>query len=377
MSVKPLPRTPRFVSAVRCIEIEAPCSAAERSSSGSRDRARRYGKKWIVGVSTTRRSPRSFDSDQLLSRLSPSRLPSPPIAVFAPAFRVTRTGGCAVGPPFPLAHLPPRVGPPFPLLPTCAAGAVAGGGRGDGGQHVSQAQQPSPLSPRIASPLMRAGAAASGGRGNGGLHARVARHGGRRGDLRLLLRALPTGTRASLIRAGARTPPRCVHSPQVRASLPGCALLFPGARFSPLIRAHLEDAGWMRPSSSSHHQGGGGQRHGMRVSTVVAHDCVSVGDALRHMDHKGVIRGDFILVSGDVIANVSLTHALHAHSGSVGVVWALGVLGSAPAVVVPTPGRAQFIGSLHGLVITLQSMRTWLPIPLSRPHCRQSAPHLT
>ncbi|CAI6006395.1 unnamed protein product, partial [Closterium sp. NIES-65] len=79
------------------------------------------------------------------------------------------------------------------------------------------------------------------------------------------------------------------------------------------IRAHLEDAGWMRPSSSSHHQGGGGQRHGMRVSTVVAHDCVSVGDALRHMDHKGVIRGDFILVSGDVIANVSLTHALHAH----------------------------------------------------------------
>ncbi|CAI5461333.1 unnamed protein product [Closterium sp. Yama58-4] len=82
---------------------------------------------------------------------------------------------------------------------------------------------------------------------------------------------------------------------------------------SPQIRAHLEDAGWMHLSASSHHQGGGGQRHGMRVSTVVAHDCVSVGDALRHMDHMGVIRGDFILVSGDVIANVSLTHALHAH----------------------------------------------------------------
>ncbi|GJP76699.1 hypothetical protein CLOP_g7168 [Closterium sp. NIES-67] len=83
------------------------------------------------------------------------------------------------------------------------------------------------------------------------------------------------------------------------------------------IRAHLEDAGWMRPSASSQHQQGqqqgGGVRRGMRVSTVVAHDCVSVGDALRHMDHKGVIRGDFILVSGDVIANVSLTHALHQH----------------------------------------------------------------
>jgi len=42
-------------------------------------------------------------------------------------------------------------------------------------------------------------------------------------------------------------------------------------------------------------------------------ECYSVGDALRELDAKQLLRGDFILVSGDVISNVNLDAILEEH----------------------------------------------------------------
>ena len=41
--------------------------------------------------------------------------------------------------------------------------------------------------------------------------------------------------------------------------------------------------------------------------------CVSAGEALRLIDHKHVIRSDFVLVSGDVVTNIDLKDALERH----------------------------------------------------------------
>lgn len=46
---------------------------------------------------------------------------------------------------------------------------------------------------------------------------------------------------------------------------------------------------------------------------VVARNCLSAGEALRALDQKDIIKGDFLLVSGDTVANVDLGPALAAH----------------------------------------------------------------
>ena len=50
-----------------------------------------------------------------------------------------------------------------------------------------------------------------------------------------------------------------------------------------------------------------------QVSVIVAPACKSVGAALREVDSRGKIRGDFILVNGDVVSNMKLEPALLAH----------------------------------------------------------------
>ena len=52
---------------------------------------------------------------------------------------------------------------------------------------------------------------------------------------------------------------------------------------------------------------------GFRVATIVARDCFSAGDALRTVDQRNLIRGDFVLVSGDTVTNMNLGAALAAH----------------------------------------------------------------
>ena len=46
---------------------------------------------------------------------------------------------------------------------------------------------------------------------------------------------------------------------------------------------------------------------------IASSNCVSAGEALRLVDHKHVVRNDFILVSGDVVTNIDLKDALAKH----------------------------------------------------------------
>lgn len=50
-----------------------------------------------------------------------------------------------------------------------------------------------------------------------------------------------------------------------------------------------------------------------KVSPIESHDCVSVGEALRLIDERNVVRGDFVLVSGDTVSNMSLKEVLQEH----------------------------------------------------------------
>ncbi|KAA8536938.1 hypothetical protein F0562_029416 [Nyssa sinensis] len=49
------------------------------------------------------------------------------------------------------------------------------------------------------------------------------------------------------------------------------------------------------------------------VTTIESHNSVSAGDALRLIYERNVIHGDFILISGDTVSNMSLTQALQEH----------------------------------------------------------------
>ncbi|XP_064608515.1 translation initiation factor eIF2B subunit epsilon-like [Liolophura sinensis] len=49
------------------------------------------------------------------------------------------------------------------------------------------------------------------------------------------------------------------------------------------------------------------------VMVIVSEDSLSVGDALRDVDDKSLIRSDFVLVTGDVVANIRLKHIVEVH----------------------------------------------------------------
>ncbi|KAK9292183.1 hypothetical protein L1049_020143 [Liquidambar formosana] len=49
------------------------------------------------------------------------------------------------------------------------------------------------------------------------------------------------------------------------------------------------------------------------VSTIESHNSVSAGDALRLIYERNVIHGDFVLITGDTVSNMSLTEALQEH----------------------------------------------------------------
>ncbi|KAI8468580.1 MAG: nucleotide-diphospho-sugar transferase [Monoraphidium minutum] len=66
------------------------------------------------------------------------------------------------------------------------------------------------------------------------------------------------------------------------------------------IKRYLGESKWLKQRSP-------------RITTVVSRNCLSAGEALRALDQKDIIKGDFILVSGDTVANVDLAPALAAH----------------------------------------------------------------
>ncbi|EOY10659.1 Trimeric LpxA-like enzyme isoform 1 [Theobroma cacao] len=49
------------------------------------------------------------------------------------------------------------------------------------------------------------------------------------------------------------------------------------------------------------------------VATIESHNSISAGDALRLIYERHVIHGDFVLISGDTVSNMSLTQALQEH----------------------------------------------------------------
>lgn len=49
------------------------------------------------------------------------------------------------------------------------------------------------------------------------------------------------------------------------------------------------------------------------VKTIESHNIISAGDALRLIYEQNVIHGDFVLISGDTVSNMSLTQALQEH----------------------------------------------------------------
>ncbi len=51
----------------------------------------------------------------------------------------------------------------------------------------------------------------------------------------------------------------------------------------------------------------------MHIQVITSPECTSIGDALRDIDSKDIIQGDFILVSGDVVSNMNLSRALATH----------------------------------------------------------------
>lgn len=52
---------------------------------------------------------------------------------------------------------------------------------------------------------------------------------------------------------------------------------------------------------------------GLTITPVIGTDSESAGDALREMNEGGYIRGDFILVNGDVVSNTKLKQAIELH----------------------------------------------------------------
>ncbi|XP_062144688.1 uncharacterized protein LOC133852038 isoform X1 [Alnus glutinosa] len=49
------------------------------------------------------------------------------------------------------------------------------------------------------------------------------------------------------------------------------------------------------------------------VTTIESHNSISAGDALRLIYERNVINGDFVLISGDTVSNMSLTQVLKEH----------------------------------------------------------------
>lgn len=69
------------------------------------------------------------------------------------------------------------------------------------------------------------------------------------------------------------------------------------------IRQYLKESKWMKTVSPM----------SVEVLSQSPDDCRSLGDALRDIDGKSLIRGDFILISSDVISNVRLVPILEKH----------------------------------------------------------------
>ena len=51
----------------------------------------------------------------------------------------------------------------------------------------------------------------------------------------------------------------------------------------------------------------------MKLTVLIAAACLSPGEALRFVDQKDLMKNDFVLVTGDVVASFDLHTALASH----------------------------------------------------------------
>lgn len=67
------------------------------------------------------------------------------------------------------------------------------------------------------------------------------------------------------------------------------------------IKQYINKSRWSKPTSTMH------------IQIVVNNECMSMGDALRDIDSRSIIHGDFFLVCGDIVSNMNLAESLQAH----------------------------------------------------------------
>ncbi|CCH46745.1 Translation initiation factor eIF-2B subunit epsilon [Wickerhamomyces ciferrii] len=67
------------------------------------------------------------------------------------------------------------------------------------------------------------------------------------------------------------------------------------------IQGYIEQSKWNLPWSP------------FKVNTIMNLESRSVGDAMRDLDNRGLITGDFLLVSGDVVTNIQFDKVMEAH----------------------------------------------------------------
>lgn len=67
------------------------------------------------------------------------------------------------------------------------------------------------------------------------------------------------------------------------------------------VKSYIHTSKWASPAV------------GMEVCIIVSDSCMSLGDALRDLEAKSIIRSDFVLVHGDLVANLKLAAIFEAH----------------------------------------------------------------
>lgn len=89
-------------------------------------------------------------------------------------------------------------------------------------------------------------------------------------------------------------------------ALAGVASIFVLARaHATQIRSYLSSPScpWSSPASSG----------GVRITVISTPEARSIGDALRELDAKQLIRGDFVLVHADGVGNLDVKGVVEAH----------------------------------------------------------------
>lgn len=67
------------------------------------------------------------------------------------------------------------------------------------------------------------------------------------------------------------------------------------------IQEYIENSKWTSKNST------------FSIKTIMSLESRSVGDAMRDLDNRGLITGDFLLVSGDVVTNIDFSKVMNAH----------------------------------------------------------------